>query len=954
MKPGDRVSHYELIEQLGAGGMGVVYRAHDTRLKRTVALKFLSYSRAEDSDAKERLVQEAQAASALDHPNICTIHEIDETADGQLFVAMAYYDGETLRERTARGPLPIEEALDIVTQVARGVAAAHDAGIVHRDIKPGNIMVTRRHEVKLLDFGIAKQLGQTALTRTGTMLGTVAYMAPEQVTGRGVDNRSDVWALGVVLYEALTGRLPFSGEHEVAIAHAIVTETPTPLRTVRADVPEAVDAIVTRALQKEPGFRFASARAFVDGVESLQRDRQRATLGAAPIAPPATAPPRARFLLASAAALVVVAGVGWYLYNAAQLRTARQTLEQIPDLIEKERYTDAYLVIRRLEPLLADDPKFAKMRDSFLMPTPVRTEPPGADVYVRPYQDANAPWDHIGQSPLEIKGPQGMFRWRLTKPGYDTLEVGDTSSGGTGALRFVLSTEGSLPDGMVRVVGGAVAQSTGPALLLPDFLIDQFEVTNRAFKAFVDAGGYRRREFWTEAFTKSGRTLSWDDAMAEFRDATGRPGPSTWELGTYPEGEDDFPVRGVSWYEAAAYASFAGRSLPTVHHWRRAARPGVHSAILGLSNFAGKGVARVGSYQGMGPYGTYDMAGNVKEWCFNAIGDDRYTLGGAWNEPAYMAASGDSRSPFDRGATLGFRTIEELTPAAVPAVAMQPMPRLFRDYGAIQPVSDSLFDAYRSQYAYDAADLAPMVESVDDQSPDWRVERVTYAAAYDNERIIAYLFLPKRQAQAPYQAVVYFPHTAGEVQRDFQQFEISYLAFMVKSGHALLLPMYKGFYERRLQTPAAGPNAARDLTIKRVKDVRRSVDYLMTRTDVDPERISYFGVSAGAWIGPIALAMENRFKAAVFWSGGLSNAQQLPEADPVNFASRVRTPVLMLNGREDFIFPIESSQRPLFRMLGSPAADKRHELYDGGHIFPFARVQKDSLEWLDRYLGVPE
>ena len=220
MTVGETVSHYRIIELLGAGGMGEVYKTEDTRLKRLVALKFLPLALTEDAEAKERLVHEARAASALDHPNICTIHEIDETPDKRLFIAMAYYEGETLKQRIARGPLSIEEAVNIIAQITRGTAAAHDAGIIHRDIKPANIILTRRGEVKLLDFGLAKLRGQTALTRTGATVGTVAYMAPEQIIGQGANERSDVWALGVVLYEMLAGRLPFAGEHDVAMLRA--------------------------------------------------------------------------------------------------------------------------------------------------------------------------------------------------------------------------------------------------------------------------------------------------------------------------------------------------------------------------------------------------------------------------------------------------------------------------------------------------------------------------------------------------------------------------------------------------------------------------------------------------------------------------------------------------------------------------------------------------------------
>ena len=210
---GERLSHYEILERLGGGGMGVVYKALDTKLNRHVSLKFLPPELTRDDEARTRFIQEAQAASALDHPNICTIHEIDSTPEGQMFIAMAFYDGVTLKKRIGQGPLPIDEALDIAIQVAQGLVKAHQAGIVHRDIKPANVMLTKDGFVKIVDFGIAKLLGVTGPTQVGSTLGTVAYMSPEQVAGEDVDPRTDVWALGAVLYEMLTGQLPFKGEN---------------------------------------------------------------------------------------------------------------------------------------------------------------------------------------------------------------------------------------------------------------------------------------------------------------------------------------------------------------------------------------------------------------------------------------------------------------------------------------------------------------------------------------------------------------------------------------------------------------------------------------------------------------------------------------------------------------------------------------------------------------------
>ncbi len=225
---GKTISHYKILEKFGEGGIGVVYKAEDLKLKRIVALKFLSPDLTRDPEAKERFIQEAQAASALDHPNICNIHEIDETkpapadaGDGQMFICMAYYDGETLKKKIARGQLSVDSVIDIPIQIAQGLIKAHEHGIVHRDIKPGNIMITKDGMVKILDFGLAKLAGQVRLTKTGTTIGTIAYMSPEQARGKEVDHRSDIWSYGVLLYELLTGQLPFRGEYEAAIIDEI-------------------------------------------------------------------------------------------------------------------------------------------------------------------------------------------------------------------------------------------------------------------------------------------------------------------------------------------------------------------------------------------------------------------------------------------------------------------------------------------------------------------------------------------------------------------------------------------------------------------------------------------------------------------------------------------------------------------------------------------------------------
>jgi len=253
---GKTISHYKILEKLGEGGRGVVYKAEDTKLKRLVALKFLPPEMTRDPEANQRFIQEAQAASAMDHPNICTIYDIDETKEGQMFICMACYKGEVLQDKIDRGPLDLEQAIDIVIQVAQGLVKAHKEGVVHRDVKPSNLLITEDGQVKILDFGLAVLEGAVQSETSKTISGTAAYMSPEQARGEGVDHRTDIWSLGVVLYEIVTGQKPFTGDYEQAVIYSILNEDPKPLLKFRASAPAELEGIVTKALAKSPSERY--------------------------------------------------------------------------------------------------------------------------------------------------------------------------------------------------------------------------------------------------------------------------------------------------------------------------------------------------------------------------------------------------------------------------------------------------------------------------------------------------------------------------------------------------------------------------------------------------------------------------------------------------------------------------------------------------------------------------
>ncbi len=315
---GKTVSHYQILAKLGGGGMGVVYKAEDTRLKRIVALKFLPPDLTRDDEAKARFIHEARTASSLDHPNICTIYEIGEADDGQLFIAMAYYEGETLKKKVCDNRLPVDGVIDIAIQIAQGLAKAHEHGIIHRDIKSANVIVTNNGVVKIIDFGLAKLMGAAGITKTPARMGTISYMSPEQMQGESVDHRTDIWSLGVVLYEMLTGQLPFKGESDPPVIYSILNDEPEPMIPLalgRTALALAWEGIVSRALAKNPEERFQSMEEMSVDLPALKKIR--APDAAKQPTIKARLPQRKRtwFRRAIASALALLSGAGFYYWR---------------------------------------------------------------------------------------------------------------------------------------------------------------------------------------------------------------------------------------------------------------------------------------------------------------------------------------------------------------------------------------------------------------------------------------------------------------------------------------------------------------------------------------------------------------------------------------------------------------------------------------------------------------
>src|ERR1700723_4136526 len=651
LTPGEVLAgRFRIVNFVAAGGMGEVYKAEDLLLDRMVALKLLPKELAEDRESLQQFLREAKTASALSHASICRVYDFGEDAPRAL-IARGYLEGETLSARIQRGRVSTVEALKIAIAVTDALGTAHRKGIVHRDLKPGNIMLTESGAM-LLDFGLAKyerpvvaaEVTLTGLTGDVQVAGTLPYMAPEQLHGQRVDARSDIFAFGAVLYEMFTGEKAFERKSTSETLIAVEREEPIPLDQFIKDFPNALDRIIRCCLRKRPQERYAS----MIEVEQELKDCSELISEPASFVNPRVLFRQSRRPLVAVPALIIfialMSFIGWEIHHSSKVRWAReQALSEIGKLIERGETGEAYALAVQAERYIPADPTLARFWPDISWSDSIITSPPGASVYRRNYNSPNAQWEFAGLSPI-LKGrfPAVDSSWKFELQGYTTLERATFPSG---PIMVALHKDGQVPSGMVPVefdqgyvesdpftlwgIAGIAGFQSLPPVRLGKYWIDKFEITNREFKRFVDEGGYKKQEYWKHEFREDGRVLPWADGMKLFVDKTNRPGPSTCIQGEYPQGEDEYPVMGVSWFEAAAYADFVGKSLPTIYHWTAAASPTDSSSLIPASNFSGKGPSPVGAFHGMSWCGAYDMAGNVKEWGANETASGGgYIMGG--------------------------------------------------------------------------------------------------------------------------------------------------------------------------------------------------------------------------------------------------------------------------------------------------------------------------------------
>lgn len=634
----------------------------------------------------------------------------------------------------------------------------------------------------------------------------------------------------------------------------------------------------------------------------------------------------------------------------------------IDNLIQNERYIEAYQLSNSYYEKLPKDSLVLEKLNQSSLEVSINSKPEGASVF---YSDLDSDeWVFVGKTPIKARipginsGARGYIKFKIAKKGYkDYLSL--TTAGLIGRVSFnnekysliPISDENTnmvqIPKGPTRLFVSELGDLN--VVNLESYWIDKYEVTNEQYQSFINAGGYKKREYWDIILNEDGKTIPWAQGMLIFVDKSGLNGPSTWSNGTYRSGQGNYPVMGVSWYEARAYAKWAGKTLPTIYHWYKAAMFwGESGAISPRSNFSGS-PSEVGKYSIFSSYGCYDMAGNAREWGTNPHKNgNRSVMGGGYDDDTYYFTDNFSQHPINRYKTNGFRCViipENETNLASADTLIQ---SFTRDFYAHKPISDEVFKIYNGMFKYDKFPLnVKIIKDSEKVNDAWQKKVVEIDAAYNKERLPLNIFTPTN-SNPPHKTVIYVPGSNAITTRNSQNFSANYFGFLLRSGYAFIQPIFKGTYERGYpEFPNYVENESKiyaDQLIMMVKDYSRAIDYVEEQDELSND-IYYYGISWGGMLGPLFLANEKRIKKSVWQVAGLGARKTRPEGSPLTFLSRVNTPVLMLNGIYDQYFPFETSQKPMYDLLSLKEPMKKMITYESAHSPPSSETSKEILKW---------
>ena len=984
--------------------MGVVYKAEDTRLKREVAIKFLPHSFNVSLKDIEKLKTEAQIAAGLNHPNVATVYAIEEFGD-DTFIVMEYVKGKELKDlfkNSSEKKIKLSDILDFAIQITEGINAAHKKGIIHRDIKSSNIMLSEDGRIRVMDFGLAHIHGDPMLTKKGSTPGTTAYMSPEQLRGEEVDFRSDIWSLGIVLFEMLTGQPPFQGNFDQAIIYSILHEKPKSIKKINPEITEELEQVVLACLEKDRKKRIQSAEDLLAQLKALQNQTSVSSIRK-------FSPARLKISRAGLVVSTIITGVLIILaaflpikkiFNPENLPELRA---QLQDLVDKENYYEAHLLAQEHKTLLESDSVFKQLSLIIYETLSVSSDPPGANVYLLKYnpvqRDTSLIGKLIGKTPINdfqiIRGdylitleksnePMKLSKNEYQAPfkGLEYVPLQRIASSYPIMKEFPVPVRGIhidvklidtdiLPRNMIFVPGGMhklVSRSIPLAkpLSLDYFFIDKYEVSNSDYKEFISAGGYKRKEYWKHKFKKDGKDISWEEAMKFFIDRSNLPGPRSWVNQEYPEGKGNYPVTYITWYEAAAYAEFLGKSLPTIYQWEKAARNGVpnyHTTsmpwgliysltdISGRTNFNSNGTEPVDRYEfGISYYGGYNFAGNVEEWCWNRSTDGFIYADGSFEDSNYVFGAFNSFDGLYSSPALGFRCVKNISSSNSDQHKL--VVDLNVQIPVYQPATDSKFESILKLYNYEKRQLNPEI-ILAEENEYWIKEKVAFDSPF-GDRITGYLFLPKN-AEKPYQCILWNPH-GGVYQLGFAADWAAEILYSknIKYGRAVFVIVPKGSPERKFDYGEDYPDISRilfrDRVIRWVSENRIGMDYLSTRNDIDVNKVAYI-TTANNVEGLIVPGVDHRFKCVILIANSLNyddKEKYAAEINPTNFLPRFKAPTYMINGKYAESDNFYLTVLPTFNLLPEP---KRIEAVNSSHVPPSAFRVPLINKWLDESLG---
>ena len=632
-------------------------------------------------------------------------------------------------------------------------------------------------------------------------------------------------------------------------------------------------------------------------------------------------------------------------------------IPNIEELIDIGNYEEAFNVANEHGILDQNNEKYQKLIRRMIREENFESELTEIDVFRKSNNDLSNDWIFLGRTPIsKIRVPRGHQRYMFVKEGFDTLI-------NMGISKVNLLEDKKNNEDKIYIEGGEFTLNIPgldhiPKIAIKSFLIDKYEVSNDEYYQFIKDGGYDNQELWPDKFLYNGKYLTFDDAKNLMIDQSGMLGPSTWVGGQYNEGMGDYPVAGISWYEASAYAKYRGRSLPTIYHWNLTASTYWAQAMLPYSNFSKISVNEIGENVGISRYGLHDMAGNVREWCSNTISlDKKVILGGGWNDDNYTFQDIFGQDPLDRSITNGLRLLDYINGEPnIQAIKEVELPQ--RDFLNEKIVSDEIYQTYLNNFKYDKIPPEPSILINDTTSYDlFDYQLVEYNAVYNNERMSAHIFVPKNYS-LPYKPIVLFPGSGSLYRTDGTVIpkwvdSSTKLNFFLKQGYAFIWPTYKSTFERSDEVKSDYPNETvmyKKHVIYWVNDFSATIDYLETLDYIDSKNIVYFGISWGGFMANTILAIEKRIKTGILLVAGLCFQKSLPEVEAFQFTKRIDLPVLMLNGRYDHFFPYETSQIPMYELISTNHQDKKYVVVDDGHTVPDHLFIKESTKWLNKYL----